>query len=78
MAYSQTERAFILEHHLTLKSISAVGKEFNSAYSEKEVSSTATMQWMVTKFRDAGSVCMWQLFIKPEQGDTSVRIQNFQ
>jgi hypothetical protein len=55
--YSRAEGALILEHYFASKSFADVRKEFNNAYPDKEVPDMATIDQLVTKFRDTGSVC---------------------
>jgi hypothetical protein len=55
--YSKAERVFILEHYFTSKSFAAVREAFSNAYPDKEVPNKTTVERLVTKFRDTGSVC---------------------
>jgi hypothetical protein len=36
------------------------------AYPEKDVSNKTTIHRLVTKFRDTGSVCLWQVLMEPQ------------
>jgi hypothetical protein len=58
MAYSRSERVFILEHYFASKSSAAVREAFISAYPDKKVSNKTTVHRLVTRFRDTGSVCV--------------------
>jgi hypothetical protein len=41
------------------------GREaFSNAYPDKEVPNKTTMHRLVTKFRDTGSACLWQVLIE--------------
>jgi hypothetical protein len=54
MVYSRAER----QH-----SSAALRETFSNAYPDKEVLNKTTIHRLVTKFRDAGSVCLWQELI---------------
>jgi hypothetical protein len=58
MVYPQEERVFIPEHYFASKSFAAVREAFINAYPDKEVPNKTTIHVLVTKFRDAGSVCL--------------------
>jgi hypothetical protein len=64
MVCSLAERVFILEHYFVPKSFAAVREAFSNAYPDKEVPKQTAVHWVVTKFRDAGSVCLWQVLIE--------------
>jgi hypothetical protein len=62
--YSWAERVFILEHYFASKSFAAVREAFSNAYPDKEVPNKTIVHRLVTKFRDTGSVCLWQVLIE--------------
>jgi hypothetical protein len=64
MVYSRAERVFILEHYFASKSFAAVREAFSNACPDKEVTHKTTVHWLVTTFRDTGSVCLWQVLIE--------------
>jgi hypothetical protein len=51
--------------NIASKSFAAVRKAFNNAYPDKEVPNKTTVHEPVTKFRDTGSVCLWEVLIDP-------------
>jgi hypothetical protein len=65
--YSRAERVFILEHYFASKSFAAVREAFSNAYPDKEVPNK-TIRRLVTKFRETGSVCLWQVLIQRQNG----------
>jgi hypothetical protein len=64
MVYSRAERVFILQHHFASKSFAAVREAFSCTHPDKEVSNKTAIHRLVTKFRDAVSVCLWQVLIE--------------
>jgi hypothetical protein len=46
------------------KSFAGVCEPFSNAYSDKEEPNKTTIHRLVTKFRDTGSVCLWQVVIE--------------
>jgi hypothetical protein len=55
---------FILDHCFASKSFAAAREAFSNAYPDKEVPNKKTIHQLVTKFRDTGSVCLWQVLIE--------------
>jgi hypothetical protein len=64
MVYSRAEQVFIFEHFFASKSFAAVREAFSNAYPDKDVPNKITIHRLATKFRDTGSVCLWQVLIK--------------
>jgi hypothetical protein len=64
MVYSWAERLLIPELYFASKSFAAVREAFSNAYPDKEVPNKTTVHRLVTKFRDTGSVCLWQVLIE--------------
>jgi hypothetical protein len=58
----------------TSKQFVAVREAFSNAYPDKEVPNKTTIHLPVTKFRDTGSVCLWQLIIERQNSWDYVRI----
>jgi hypothetical protein len=58
MVYSLAERVFILKQYFASKSFAAVGEAFSNAYPDKEVPNKTTIHRLVTKYRNAGIVCL--------------------
>jgi hypothetical protein len=56
--YSRAECVFFLEHYFASESFAAVRGAFSDAYPDKEVTNETTGHRLLTKFRDAGSVCL--------------------
>jgi hypothetical protein len=56
--YLRAELVFILEHHNATKLSPALRGAFISAYAGNEVPNMTTVHRLVTKFRDAGNVCL--------------------
>jgi hypothetical protein len=48
---------FILEHYLARKSFAPDRESFSNAYPDREVPNKTTIHRLVSKIRDAGSVC---------------------
>jgi hypothetical protein len=57
MVYSRAECVVILESYFASKSFAAIREAFSNAYPDKEVPNKSTIHWLVTKFRNTGSVC---------------------
>jgi hypothetical protein len=64
MVYSRSERVLILEHYFTSKSFAAVREAFSNAYPDKELLNKTTIHRLVTRFRNTGSVYLWQVLIE--------------
>jgi hypothetical protein len=60
MVDSRVELVFILEHYFASKSFAAVREAFSNAYPDNEVPNK-TIHRLVTKFRDTGSVCVFEV-----------------
>lgn len=58
MAYSRSERVFILEHNFAWKSFTAASEAFSSAYCDKELSNKTTIHRLLTEVRGTGNVCV--------------------
>jgi hypothetical protein len=64
--YSPAERVFVLERYFALTSCAADREAFSSLYPDKEVPNKTTIHRLVTKFRDTGGICLWQVLIEQQ------------
>jgi hypothetical protein len=67
MVYSRAETVSVLENYFASKSFAALRETFSTAYPDKEVPNKTTMHRVGTKFRDTGSVCLWQVLLIERQ-----------
>jgi hypothetical protein len=61
VVHSRAERVCIF---FASKSFAAVRESFGDAFPDKKAPNKTTVHWLVTRFRDTGSVCLWQVLIE--------------
>jgi hypothetical protein len=64
MVHLRAECVFIFKHYFVSELFAAVREAFSFVYPDKAVPNKTTVHWLVTKFRDTGSICLWKVLIK--------------